>query len=372
MIARPVMRVPSERFEVEQVVGSGSMGTVYRALDRDGGGHVALKIVRAAVHEARFEREIDVLARLRHPHIVRYVGHGLTTLGERFLAIEWVEGETVSARLGRRGLPLDDALLLCTGIADGLAAAHQQGVVHRDVKPNNLLLPGGALADVKLIDFGIARIPGADESLSRTGEVLGTPSSMAPEQASQADEVGPPADVYALGCVLHECVTGRIPSARIGVRALRPDAPPAIVHLLERLLARDPGGRPAHAGVVLAELRRLRRAGLPPLPAPGAVPVTPLGGVSLQALRNFDSGAAEAGLGAVARELLAVLARHVPLPLAVLRAGCARLGRDPSGLNAADVAALAPALAEAVARFTHPGARATVLAELAAVVAPIA
>ena len=139
--------------------GSGGMGDVYQARDESAGEVVALKVLKVGreEHGRRFAREASVLAELRHPNIVRYVAHGELGSGEPWLAMEWLEGETLAHRLGRAGLSLDDATLVGQRVADALRALHERGVVHRDLKPGNIVVVGGDLARCKVVDFGIAR-----------------------------------------------------------------------------------------------------------------------------------------------------------------------------------------------------------------------
>jgi serine/threonine protein kinase len=181
------------------------MGTVYRALDRLSGAPVALKLPNAA--HARALAEADALAALDHPAIVRLVAHGFTDDGNPFLAMEWLEGEDLAARLERSPLGAADALLGAR-VAGALAAAHAAGMVHRDLKPSNLFLVGGEVAAAKLVDFGIARAPRAGTRLTATGMLIGTPGYMAPEQARGDREIGPATDLFALGAVLFECLAG--------------------------------------------------------------------------------------------------------------------------------------------------------------------
>ncbi len=262
----------AERFEIERVAGTGGMGTVYRAHDRaSGGAVVAVKVVSGQQSASRFEREARVLAEVRHPGIVRYIDHGRTVDGELYLAMEWLEGEDLGKRLGRTGLTALESVELAVRVGEALGAAHARGIVHRDVKPSNLFLPDGDLARVKVLDFGIARV-GGTRAQTRTGMLLGTPGYMAPEQARGGKDVDARADVFALGCVLFECLTGR--AAFVGehvmallakilleeaprVAELRPDVPADLDKLVARLLAKDPQQRPRDGAQVAAELRAL-------------------------------------------------------------------------------------------------------------------
>ncbi|HEX7841858.1 MAG TPA: serine/threonine-protein kinase, partial [Kofleriaceae bacterium] len=180
---RPGERL-GERFEIEQPIGIGGMGTVFRARDPISGQMVAVKVLSDEQSHLteRFTREAKVLAELSHPGIVRYISHGVTPAGELFLVMEWLDGEILKARLERGPLTVSEAVTLATRVAEALGAAHARGVVHRDLKPSNLLLPGGRIDQVKVLDFGIAQREGRSQ-LTQTGTLLGTPGYMAPEQA---------------------------------------------------------------------------------------------------------------------------------------------------------------------------------------------
>ncbi|MFO0609934.1 MAG: protein kinase [Polyangiales bacterium] len=269
----------ADRFVIERLAGAGGMGSVYRAHDLARDVPVALKVLaEASTHDLRFAREAELLASLSHPHIVRYVAHGATPSGLRYLAMEWLEGHDLAARLRDRGLRLRDGVRLAAAAARALGYAHARGVVHRDVKPGNLFLVGGDPGAVRVIDFGIARAPWLSGA-TRTGAVLGTPGYLAPEQARGAAEVGPAADVFALGCVLFELLTGRPPFVgehAVAVLAkilaedappahdLSPEAPPELDDLLARMLAKDPARRPPDGDAVADELDALDALDLRP------------------------------------------------------------------------------------------------------------
>ncbi len=250
-----------ERFEIERLAEKGGMGAVFRAKDLSTGLPVALKVLHAfAMGEAsRMEREAHALMKVRHPGIVRYVAHGLLDDERPFLAMEWLDGEDLRQRTKRQELRLSDAVALGYRVAEALAAAHAAGVVHRDVKPSNIFLLGGQAAQVKLIDFGVARVPEPSRDATAHGAVLGTIAYMAPEQARGAREVTPAADIFSLGCVLFEMVTGKRAFAGDDVmavlakvlvtdlphaRELNPHVPRALDKLIALMLSKEPQERP--------------------------------------------------------------------------------------------------------------------------------
>ncbi len=259
-----------ERYEILSLLGRGGMGVVYRARDRASGEVVAVKVLlenRPSAAE-RFMREAAVLSGLDHPGIVRYEAHGVTKAGEPYLAMEWLDGETLANRFKRGILTVDETLSLAMQVAEALGAAHARGVVHRDLKPSNLFLVGGDIGQVKVLDFGIAQLGGAAR-MTKTGALVGTPGYMAPEQARCEASVLPAADIFALGCVLFEALAGK--PAFEGQHAMAllaklvfeeaplleahcPDAPPALSALVAKMLAKDPAARSADGRVLAAEL----------------------------------------------------------------------------------------------------------------------
>lgn len=210
------------RYEILERIGAGGMGEVYRAIDKNLGRHVAIKILPAAFAEdkermARFEREAKLLAALNHPNIAAI--HGLeASEGRRFLVLELAEGETLQARLNRGPLPVEEALETCRELAEGLEAAHEKGIIHRDLKPGNIMIiPEGK---VKILDFGLAKSyvgetasvdiemsPTITAQMTEPGVILGTAAYMSPEQA-RGRTVDKRSDIWAFGCVLYECLTG--------------------------------------------------------------------------------------------------------------------------------------------------------------------
>ncbi len=272
------------RFSVQRVAGRGGMGSVYQARDTSTGQTVALKLMHApgpSVAARRFVREAHVLSELRHPGIVSYVAHGVTDDGQPFLAMEWLEGEDLSRRLGRQPLHYSEVLLLLRRAAEALAGAHDQSVIHRDIKPSNLFLHKGRVEDLKLLDFGLARVEAASERLTNLN-VVGTPAYMAPEQASSQADITPAADIFSLGCVVYECLTGQTPfhaphvaaiMAKIlyaepqPLRALRPELPSGIQQLVDRMLAKDPSRRIADGQHLMRELGAMGSTPQRPPPA---------------------------------------------------------------------------------------------------------
>ena len=270
-------------YEIEAKLGQGGMGTVYRARDTVLGRIVAIKVLAAdAVADAeaapRILREARAASRLNHPNIVTV--HELGTSGDvEFLVMEYVEGNSLAALIQPGGLPIDRVLDYGSQIADALAAAHEAGLVHRDVKPSNVMvMPTGR---VKVLDFGLARhLPAApaDETRAATAEfatrdgTAGTVGYMAPEQIE-----GRPADarsdVFALGVVMFEMLTGHRPfrgdtawatmnatmnSDAPDIARLRTDTPPGLVRIVTRALARDPDSRYTSAGTLATDLAVLR------------------------------------------------------------------------------------------------------------------
>jgi eukaryotic-like serine/threonine-protein kinase len=241
------------RFLIEERIGSGGFGTVYRAWDERLQRPVAVKVIDREHGAPRVTREAQAVARLAHRNIATL--YELATDGERaFLVSELIEGETLRV-LGRRG-ELSDRLVAKVG-ADSAAAlthAHRAGVVHRDVKPENILVAGGG--EAKLVDFGIARIAG-ERTLTATGAVLGTLAYMAPEQADGL-RPGPTADVYSLALTLYECFCGEHPLLREGpaataraigepippLGAIRPELPAPVAETIDTCLDPDPEERP--------------------------------------------------------------------------------------------------------------------------------
>ncbi|HZS01476.1 MAG TPA: protein kinase [Chloroflexota bacterium] len=273
-------RVLQGRYRLAEQLGEGSDAIVYRAEDLRLGRAVAVKLLRPELRAdpsfvARFEREARSAARLDHPHIVKVYDYGEAE-GTYFLVMQYVPGGDLRARL-QRGEPLlvPLALRLAAEAAEALAEAHAQAIVHRDVKPANLLLTEED--QIKVTDFGIAKMLDVP-ALTATAALLGTPHYLAPEQA-QAGAITPATDVYSLGVVLYEMLAGRRPFegesfVQVAMQhlhaeppplaELNPAVPPSVVALVERALAKDPSERFADAGALGAALREEERRLLAP------------------------------------------------------------------------------------------------------------
>jgi tetratricopeptide (TPR) repeat protein len=268
----------SGRFELERLAGSGGMGAVYRARDLTDGSTVAVKILtgRELREAERFDLEAAILAELTHPAIVRYIAHGVEG-GDHFIAMEWLEGEDLATRLDRKPLTVAESITLVYRAAEALAYAHARGIVHRDVKPENLFLPGAVISRLKVLDFGIARLTHGGRKLTLTGSVIGTPGYMAPELVRGERDIRPSADVFSLGCVLFQCLTGRAVFEAEEATALlakillqdaprakeiAPGIPDALDDVVAHMLAKDPAKRLIDAKAVIEALEPLRAAAL--------------------------------------------------------------------------------------------------------------
>jgi serine/threonine protein kinase len=269
------------------------MGTVYRAIDTRLGRPVAVKLIveSAAADEERFRAEVRTLAHLSHPHLVRLLDAGISD-GRLFFVMELIEGLTLGTRLQEGPLSTDEAAVLGSGVASALAYVHRAGIVHRDVKPANILIDRDGAPH--LADFGIARLVGST-GMTATGLALGTPAYLAPEQV-QGDRIGPEADVYALGLVLVECITGAraFTGTASEVTAARlhrsPELPawlqPEWRQVLTAMTALAPAERPT-AGAVHKHLAELTQ-GLATVPLLGGVPL-PAGKGGTELLPKRDS-----------------------------------------------------------------------------------
>jgi serine/threonine protein kinase len=264
----------ANRYTLEREVGRGGMATLYLAREVSSGQLVAIKVMHPAVVNAvgteRFLREIEIAASLSHPLIVPLL-HSGNAGGVLYYVMPYIEGESLYQRLEReRQLPLDDALRITHDVADALGYAHSRGFLHRDIKPENILLAGGRAL---VADFGLARCIGAadQEKLTETGIMVGTVFYMSPEQLQGQRDLDQRADIYSLGCILYEMLTGEPPYAgrvinqvvpRIvrdpipSARRLRPEVPPGIDQAIHKALAKAAADRFASMADFAAALLR--------------------------------------------------------------------------------------------------------------------
>jgi hypothetical protein len=303
-----------DRYELGPVLGQGGMARVHQGLDRQLGRRVAIKVLappfdRDGEFVERFRREARAAAGLSHPNIVAVFDSGSDD-GTHFIVTELVEGQTLADRLRRDGpMPPADAVAVAVDVARALAAAHARGLIHRDIKPGNvMLLPDGR---VKVVDFGIARAAGSD-TLTHTGVVLGSTAYLSPEQAG-GQPVDERADLYSLGCVLYEMLTGRVPfSADTPIatmyRHVNEDAPPPstiapvqseLEDVVLRCLEKDPKRRFASAAELEAAL-----LGVPLARGGDTMRLEAIGAAETQPVAPIDAAAAGGAIaaGAVAAD----------------------------------------------------------------------
>ncbi len=283
----------SDRYTLEREVGAGGMATVFLARDIKHDRAVALKVLRPELSSAmgtdRFPREIRLVASFNHPHILSLYDSGESG-GFLYYVMPFVEGESLAERLKREHrLPIADAVRILGEVTDALAYAHERGVVHRDIKPANVLLSG---RHAVVADFGVAKAlsASAGDQLTTVGIAVGTPQYMAPEQAMGEADVDARVDVYAVGCLAFEMLTGEPPFAGRTAQATlsahvmeppadprekRPEVPPALAELVLKCLAKQPGDRWQSA----AEIRNQLEALL----------TTPSGGLTPTATRPYQA-----------------------------------------------------------------------------------
>jgi len=291
------------RYAIDRELGRGGMATVYVAQDRRHAREVAIKVLRpdvaAAIGAERFLREIAIAARLTHPHVLPLIDSGQAA-GSLYYVMPYVRGESLRQRLAReRRLPLKDALRIARELGAGLDYAHREGFIHRDVKPENVLLADGHAV---IADFGIARAicQSCDgQNVTEVGLTIGTPEYMSPEQAAGDRDLDGRSDLYSLACVIYETLAGEPPFAGASARAVmaqhlseappplrarRPDAPAAVEQALARALAKDPADRFATVAQFVAALEATD--------APGAAPAL-VGKTRSLAVLPFVNGSAD-------------------------------------------------------------------------------
>jgi tRNA A-37 threonylcarbamoyl transferase component Bud32 len=279
VLVASVPRVVDNKYRIDQVLGRGGMGAVYRARDMRLDRLVALKVVRAELlgdpeARRRFRREAQIVARLQHPAIVAIFDYGTFADGGAFLVMELVRGEDLRRVLQREGrMDAARALPIVGSVCAAIEAAHREGVLHRDLKPENILLPGGD-ATVKVLDFGVAKLVGDDARveadpagstvLTLDGTVLGTPAYMAPEQL-RGEPLDARSDVFSLGVIAYEMLTGDLPFGRgpiaeIVLRQARGvpavgGVPLALARAVQSAIQSDPSMRPVSPGAFASLLQ---------------------------------------------------------------------------------------------------------------------
>jgi serine/threonine-protein kinase len=255
----------ADRYRIERELGAGGMATVYLAEDLKPGRRVAITVPRPALAAAgrpdRFLREIRIAASLEHPHILTLIDSGeVPATGSLYYVMPFIEGESLRQRLTEAGaLPVAQAVRIFREILDALACAHRRGIVHRDVKPENVMLSG---QHALVVDFGIAKAIATTATggtaLTTAGLAIGTPAYMAPEQALAQAEIDGRTDIYAAGVLAYEMLAGHTPFAGSTAQAIiaghvtrtpspigaeRPDVPPALAAAVMRCLEKDPAAR---------------------------------------------------------------------------------------------------------------------------------
>ena len=316
-------------YTIERELGGGSMSRVFVATETSLGRKVVIKVLPPELMEGvsveRFKREIQTAAQLQHPHVVGVLSAGETN-GIPYYMMPFVEGQSLRRRLARTGaIPIAETIGILRDVAKALAYAHEHGVVHRDIKPDNVLITGGSAV---VTDFGIAKaiaaartgFGGAEAHLTQTGSSLGTPAYMAPEQAAADPGINHRADIYAFGVMAYEMLAGRPPfhgrSAQHLLAAamtelpepiseLRPETPPLLEELVARCLAKDPDARPQSAADLVKVLETVTSGGHHP-----SMPAILLGGRPRLARALALWAAALVGVTIVARA--AIIAIGLP------------------------------------------------------------
>lgn len=310
--------VVGDRYKIEEIVGAGGMATVYKAFDQTLERSVAVKVMRREVVSEpdqleRFRREARAAAKLSHAHIVTVIDAGEEN-GRPYIVFEYVPGETLKQRIKSNGpLPITEAVAYAIEIGTALVAAHAAGLVHRDVKPQNVLL--SAQGHAKVADFGIARELEASDGLTKTGRVLGTTDYVSPEQAMGEGVTGQ-SDVYSLGIVLYEMLTGEVPfkgenhvavamkhvkDQLPDVQVARPEVSSSLAAVIDKMTAKEPVDRYLTAASAVSDLEDVlamesaRAAGSPARPRSSSTLCPSALGASRPAVSRTRSGPAWPG-----------------------------------------------------------------------------
>ncbi len=330
------LEADQSRYTIIAKIGQGGWGGVYRAYQHSTRREVALKVLRQEVaHDdlarRRFHREAEAVSQLKHPNTVTIFDFGETNDGLLFIAMEFIDGVTLDDAIQQKGsLPPLQAIRIARQIALSLAEAHEKGIVHRDVKPHNIMLTRFDEGDdfVKVLDFGVAKLVAVESNLTTTGATFGTPEYMSPEQV-QSKDIDARSDLYALGIILYQMLAGLPPFtgksavtvALSHVRKRPPairnrkDLPKALRSLVWRLLSKSPGDRPQTARAVATELEAVERRLLAEVGVPGPHP--------LERLANALTSGWMAGLSVLAVACLVVV-------MVVLLRGKAMVGEGPA------------------------------------------
>ncbi|MFN2315662.1 MAG: protein kinase [Gemmatimonadales bacterium] len=297
------------RYDIERELGAGGMATVYLAKDPKHDRQVAIKVLRpelaAALGPDRFPREIRIVAQLQHPHVLPLYDSG-ELQGFLYYVMPFVSGESLRTRLDREGpLPIQDAVRILREVADALSYAHGHGILHRDIKPDNVMLSG---RHAMVMDFGVAKAvsDAGGQTLTTVGVAVGTPQYMSPEQATGQSNLDQRSDIYAMGILGFELLTGRAPftgqtaqailSAQVletppAITSLRASVPPALADLLARCLAKNPADRWQTAEELVHLLEGI---------------VTPSGGITPTTTRPLKPVEAPASVGGTRKWLVGV------------------------------------------------------------------
>lgn len=349
-------------YRVTRCLGQGGMGEVFEAVHEVIGRLVAIKVLKSEwLHSAeisnRFLNEARAVNLIKHPSVVSIYEYGRTSDGAAYMVMEFLEGQTLASRISRRGskpVPIPQVVRTGKQLAAALLAAHRQGVIHRDLKPDNIFIvpdpevPGGERA--KILDFGLAKLAaaagqGPERVRTRSDVGMGTPDYMAPEQCFNANQVDGRADVYSLGCVLFELLTGRLPFLGEAQEVMRqrivkdapslaelvPHASPALASIVQRMLCRDREARPA-MDEVLRVFEELAAGGEPLPPVRDSIPQPSQRRRFWPILAAAGTAAALAGVMAVQHWVLPKLPQRSEPPEVKPALSAAAVGQNPFNL----------------------------------------